>query len=80
MCSSDLFRPARRRLTLLQDATVRFGAGDLSARAPDDGGDEVAALARSFNQMGAELARRADALTAADRARRQLLADVSTSC
>jgi len=72
-----VFGPARRRLRQLQDATVRFGAGDLSARAPDRGGDEVAALARSFNQMGEELGERARALEASDKARRQLLADVS---
>jgi signal transduction histidine kinase len=61
----------------LQAATVRFGAGDMTARAPDRGGDEVAALARSFNQMGDELASRAHALELSDKARRQLLADVS---
>ena len=72
-----VFGPARRRLKQLQAATVRFGAGDMTARAPDRGGDEVAALARSFNQMGDELASRADALEASDTARRQLLADVS---
>ena len=72
-----VFGPARRRLKQLQEATVRFGAGDLSARAPDRGGDEVAALARSFNQMGDELANRARALEASNKARRQLLADVS---
>ena len=72
-----VFGPARRRLKQLQEATVRFGAGDLAARAPDQGGDEVAALARSFNQMGNELASRAKALDASDKARRQLLADVS---
>ena len=49
----------------------------MTARAPDRGGDEVAALARSFNQMGDELASRARALEASDNARRQLLADVS---
>jgi signal transduction histidine kinase len=51
-----VFGPARRRMKQLQEATVRFGAGDMTARAPDRGGDEVAALARSFNQMGDELA------------------------
>jgi len=61
----------------LQEATVRFGAGDMTARAPDRGGDEVAVLARSFNQMGDELASRAHALELSDKARRQLLADVS---
>jgi two-component system sensor histidine kinase BaeS len=72
-----VFGPARRRMKQLQEATVRFGAGDMAARAPDRGGDEVAALARSFNQMGDELASRARALEASDKARRQLLADVS---
>ena len=72
-----VFGPARRRLKQLQQATVRFGAGDMTARAPDAGGDEVAVLARSFNQMGDELASRAKALDASDNARRQLLADVS---
>lgn len=72
-----VFGPARSRLKQLQEATVRFGAGDMTARAPDRGGDEVAALARSFNQMGDELANRAKALEVSDNARRQLLADVS---
>ena len=72
-----VFGPARRRLKQLQEATIRFGAGDMTARAPDRGGDEVAALARSFNQMGDELASRARALEMSDKARRQLLADVS---
>jgi signal transduction histidine kinase len=72
-----VFGPARRRLRHLQDATERIGAGDLTVRAPDEGGDEVAELARSFNRMAAELDARARALVASDRARRQLLADVS---
>ena len=44
---------------------------------PERGGDEVAAVAHSFNRMADELTRRAQALEASDRARRQLLADVS---
>ncbi len=72
-----VFGPARRRLLAVQDATERLGAGDLDARAPDNGGDEVAAVARSFNKMAVELASRARALEASDNARRQLLADVS---
>ena len=72
-----VFGPARRRLKAVQEATERLGAGDLDARAPDYGGDEVAALARSFNKMALELASRARALEASDAARRQLLADVS---
>jgi signal transduction histidine kinase len=72
-----VFGPARRRLRAVQDATERLGAGDLDARAPDNGGDEVAAVARSFNKMALELTSRARALEASDKARRQLLADVS---
>jgi signal transduction histidine kinase len=72
-----VFGPTRRRLKDVEDATTRLGAGDSTARAPEHGGDEVAALGRSFNRMADELARRSRALDASDQARRQLLADVS---
>lgn len=72
-----VFGPVRGRLRQVQDATERLGAGDLAARAPDNGGDEVAAVARSFNRMAAELTARAAALDVSDKVRRQLLADVS---
>jgi signal transduction histidine kinase len=72
-----VFGPTRRRLKDMQSAAERLGAGDLHARAPTHGGDEVAALAMSFNQMADELASRARALESSDKARRQLLADVS---
>jgi two-component system sensor histidine kinase BaeS len=61
----------------VQSATERLGAGDLDARAPEQGGDEVTAVARSFNQMAGELAHRTRALEGADATRRKLLADVS---
>jgi signal transduction histidine kinase len=72
-----VFGPTRRRLRQVQAATERLGAGDVAARAPEDGGDEVAAVARSFNRMAEELTTRARALEVSDKARRQLLADVS---
>jgi signal transduction histidine kinase len=72
-----VFGPARRRLRQVQEATEQLGAGDLAARAPEEGGDEITALSRSFNRMADELTRRAQALESSDRARRQLLADVS---
>ncbi len=72
-----VFGPTRRRLKLVEAATVRLGEGDFDARAPEDGGDEVTALARAFNRMATELNKRATALQVSDRARRQLLADVS---
>ena len=46
-------------------------------RATETGGDEVSSLARTFNRMAEDLESRATALAASDRARRQLLADVS---
>ena len=72
-----IFGPVRSRLRSLEDATRRIGAGDLTARAREDGGDEVAALAHAFNQMAHDLHARAEQLQAADRMRRSLLADVS---
>jgi len=71
------FRPARRRLSALEDAAARLGAGDLGARAPDDGGDEIARVAAAFNRMAGELSERDNALRTSDRLRRQMLADVS---
>jgi signal transduction histidine kinase len=77
LTSVMIFGPARRRLRALEVAAQRLGSGDLAARAPDRGGDEIAAVARAFNAMADHLAARAEALTASDRARRQLFADVS---
>ena len=72
-----IFRPAQARLRAVEEAARRFGDGDLSARAPEIGGDEVAAVAKAFNRMAGDLAARQAQLVEADRARRQLLADVS---
>src|SRR5262245_9513422 len=72
-----IFGPPRRRLRELEDAARRFGAGDLTARAPARGGDEIRAVATAFNGMADDLSARAEALASSDRARRQLLADVS---
>ena len=77
LTSLMIFGPARRRLRAVETAAHRLGAGDLSARAPERGGDEIAAVASAFNAMAGDLAARAEALAVADRTRRQLLADVS---
>src|SRR5438093_133058 len=53
-----IFEPARRRLRALEHAAKRLGSGDLSARAPETGGDEVAYVAAAFNGMAADLAAR----------------------
>jgi signal transduction histidine kinase len=72
-----VFGPARRRLAALEDAAIRLGAGDGTARAPESGEDEIARVARAFNAMAADLAARSEALETSDRLRRQMLADVS---
>jgi len=77
IAAAFIFAPARRRLQALEAATVRLGAGDLSARAPEQGGDEIAHVAGAFNRMALELAARDEALRTVDRLRRQMLADVS---
>jgi two-component system, OmpR family, sensor kinase len=77
LASFVIFGPVRRRLRSLEEAAVKVGAGDLAARAREDGGDEVAGLAAAFNRMARDLEVRAQELRAADRARRLLLADVS---
>ncbi len=69
--------PARRRLVSLERAAAALGAGDTTARAPEGGGDEIAALSTAFNRMAGELEARLGELEQADRVRRQLLADVS---
>ena len=77
VATAFIFAPARRRLKALEAATGRLGAGDLSARAPETGGDEIAHVARAFNRMAVDLAARDESLRTADRLRRQMLADVS---
>ena len=72
-----IFGPVRGRLKSLEHAARQVGGGDLSARAREDGGDEVAELAQAFNQMTSDLNARAAQLSAADRQRRMLFADVS---
>jgi signal transduction histidine kinase len=65
-----LARRLTRRLEALEATAARWGAGDLSARAPVAGRDEVAALARTFN--GA-----ADRVEALVSAHRRVLASAS---
>ncbi len=72
-----LFYPARRRLRALEQAAQRLGDGDLGARAPQKGGDEIARVAAAFNRMAGELETRDAALRTSDALRRQMMADVS---
>ncbi|MDT9001909.1 HAMP domain-containing sensor histidine kinase [Paucibacter sp. APW11] len=50
-----LVRPLTRRLERLQQGVERLGAGELGARVAVQGHDEVARLARSFNQAAARI-------------------------
>jgi signal transduction histidine kinase len=64
--ATTLAKPVRR----LERTAVRFGQGDLGARADPEGPEEVATLARSFNTMAA-------ALSANLQAQREFLANAS---
>lgn len=72
-----IFGPVHRRLRTLDLAATALGQGRTDVRAVESGGDEVSALARTFNRMADDLGARAAELQASDRTRRQLLADVS---
>ena len=72
-----VFRPVHKRIRSLEHAARALGEGRTDVRAKESGGDEVSSLARTFNRMADDLESRATALAASDRARRQLLADVS---
>lgn len=72
-----VFNPARRRLSALEEAAQRLGEGDLTARASQAGGDEIARVAAAFNRMAGELETRDAALRTSDALRRQMMADVS---
>ena len=72
-----IFGPTHRRLVTLEGAARALGEGRTDVRADDSGGDEVSALSSTFNKMASDLEARATALAESDRARRQLLADVS---
>jgi two-component system sensor histidine kinase BaeS len=77
VASRFIFGPAHRRLKQLETTVQMLGAGEVNARAEENGGDEVASLARTFNAMASDLSTRAAQIVAFDRTRRLLLADVS---
>ncbi len=65
-----LVRQITQPLDSLSSAAQRINAGDLTARVEVQGDDEIAAVARSFNQM-------ADGLQQQEKLRRNLMADVA---
>ena len=72
-----IFGPTHRRIRALEQAARALGQGRTDVRAVESGGDEVSSLAHAFNRMADDLSARAEALSASDKARRQVLADVS---
>lgn len=62
------------RIKQLERAAHRIAAGDLEVRIPDGGQDEVSQLARSFNQMAAQLQIAKDKQEEVENLRRDLIA------
>jgi len=70
LATALLARPVVGRVTRLSAAAHRIRRGDLGARVDDSGGDELAGLARSFNEM-------AEALQRSHGERRRMINDVA---
>ncbi len=72
-----VFRVLTRRLQALEDQASRISRGDLQGRIGDLGRDEIGRLGERFDAMTVNLARAREIISANDRQRRQLLADIS---
>jgi signal transduction histidine kinase len=72
-----MFRVLLRRLRALEDLAARVAGGDLDARVPDPGRDEIGRLGARLNHMTESLAEAKRRIEESDRGRRQLLADIS---
>ena len=70
-------RRVARRLEDLQGAVERFGNGELGARAPVEGRDEVAALAARFNRSAQRISALLESQRALLDAHKRLLANAS---
>lgn len=66
-----------RRFGALTDAVRRFKAGDYSERIRRPKDDEIGRLGQAFNDMAATIEAQVEALRETDRARRELVANVS---
>ena len=72
-----MVRFVARRLRALEHVAARVAAGELSARVPASGHDEIGQLESRFNVMTESLAGARDRLEEIDRQRRQLFADIT---
>jgi signal transduction histidine kinase len=66
-----------RRVGALREGAQRLAAGDLGVRVAEEGGDELADLARDFNRMAAQLSAAAAERERQEAARRDLVVAVS---
>lgn len=71
--ASTVLRPVQR----LGDAARRLGEGKLNTRLRVTGTDELADLARTFNQTAARLEKQVDELSEREKASRRFVADMS---
>jgi signal transduction histidine kinase len=69
--------PLARRVEQLRRGTAQLAGGDLGAKVPVEGHDEISALAADFNRMAQDLAEASAREREAERARRDLIAAVS---
>jgi signal transduction histidine kinase len=69
--------PLARRVEQLRRATAQLAGGNLDAKVPVEGRDELAGLAEDFNRMARRLAEASARERAAEKARRDLIAAVS---
>ncbi|MBU1701103.1 MAG: HAMP domain-containing protein [Candidatus Eisenbacteria bacterium] len=72
-----MFRIFVRRLHELETLAAKITEGDLEARIPDPGADEIGRLGSRFNKMTESLAEARRNVEESDRQRRRLLADIS---
>lgn len=72
-----IFRRLQLRLERLERQARAVAEGELDARIPDPGDDELGQVARQLNEMTATLARARSEIEASDEQRRRLLADIT---
>ena len=70
-------RSIARPVRLLGFAAQQFGEGDFSARAPDEGSDEISRLGASFNAMVERLEKRETRVAELDRLKSDFVSSVS---
>lgn len=70
-------RPIVRRIRAMADATARVVARDFQGEVPVEGDDELAELARAFNDAAAAARDRLGLLVERDRLTRQVVADIA---